>query len=93
MVNNAVNDTNKKRIFKNGAPFTSCTLEINNTQVDNAEDIDIAMNLIEYNDAYLKASGSVWQYYRDESALDDNNNIIDFPANSNNSNSFKFNSK
>ena len=45
-----VNNTNKKVIYKNCAPFTSCITEINNTQVDNAEDIDIVMpmhNLIE----------------------------------------------
>ena len=47
-------------------------------------------NLIEYNDAYLKTSGSLWQHYRDEPALEDNNNIIDFPANNNKSTSFKF---
>ena len=47
-------------------------------------------NLIEYSSAYWKTSGSLWQYYRDEPAIDDNNNIIGFPANNNNSNSFKF---
>ena len=36
---------------------------------------------------YLK---TLWQYYRDEPAIDPNVNIIDFPANYNNSNSFKF---
>ena len=38
----------------------------------------------------MKTSGSLWQYYRDEPTLDNNNNIIDFPANNNNSASFKF---
>ena len=55
--------------------------------------IDIVMpmhNVIEYSDAYSKTSGSLWQYFRDEPSLDANSNIIDFPANSNNSNSFKF---
>ena len=47
-------------------------------------------NLIEYNDAYLKISESLWQRYRDEPALEDNNNVIDFPANNNKSTSFKF---
>ena len=89
----AVNDVNKKVIFKNCAPFTSCIAKINNTQVDDAEDIDTVMpmyNLIEYSDAYSKTSGSLWQYYRDEPALDNNDNIIDFPANNSNSISFKF---
>ena len=38
-------------------------------------------NLIEYSDIYLKTSGSLWQYYRDEPALDINDVITDFPAN------------
>ena len=37
------NKTNKKLIFKNCAPFTNCICEINNTQVDNAKDLDIVM--------------------------------------------------
>ena len=54
---------------KNCAPFTNCISEINNTQVDNAKDIDIVMpmyNLIEYSDNYAKTSRSLWQYFRDE---------------------------
>ena len=35
------NNTNKRVIFKNCAPFTNCISEINNTQVDNAKDIDL----------------------------------------------------
>ena len=35
-------------------------------------------NLIECSDAYSKTSGSLWQYYRDEPALDNNVNITDF---------------
>ena len=61
----AANNTNKKVIFKNCAPFTNCISKINNTQIDNAEYIDIVMpmyNLIEYNDNYSKTSGSLWQY-------------------------------
>ena len=45
----------KKVIFKDCAPFTNCISEINNTQVDNAKDLDIVMpmyNLIEYSDNY-----------------------------------------
>ena len=56
------NNTNEKVIFKNCAPFTTCTSEINNTQIDNAKDIDIVMpmyNLIEYGDNYAKTSRSL----------------------------------
>ena len=59
----AASNTNKKVIFKNCAPFTNCISKINNTQIDNAEYIDIVMtvyNLIEYSDKYSKASGSLW---------------------------------
>ena len=57
-----VNDANKKVIFKNYYPFTSCITEMNNTQVDYAENIDIVMtmyNLIEYSIVYSKTSGSL----------------------------------
>ena len=47
-------------------------------------------NFIEYSDVYLKTSGSLWQYYRDKQALDNNGNIIGFLANNNNSKSVKF---
>ena len=39
-------------------------------------------SLIEYSGAYSNTSGSLWQYYRDEPALNNSNNII--PANNNN---------
>ena len=57
------NNTNKKVIFKNCAPFTNCISEIHNTQVDIAKDIDVVMpmyNLIEYSNNYAKTSGSLW---------------------------------
>ena len=41
-------------------------------------------NLIEYSDVYSKTSGSLLEYFRNEPALGNNNNIIDFPANNNN---------
>ena len=56
------NNTNKKVIFKNCAPFTDCISKINNTQVDNANDIDKVMpmyNLIEYSDNYSKTSNNL----------------------------------
>ena len=55
--------------FQNGAPFTNCISEINNTQEDNAKDIDIVMpmyNLIEYSDNDAKTTGSLCQYFRDK---------------------------
>ena len=58
----------KKVKFKNCIPFTNCISKINNTQVDNATDIDIVMpmyKLIEYSDNYSKTSGSLSQYFKD----------------------------
>ena len=77
----AANNTNKKVIFKNCAPFTNGISEINNTQIDNAKDIDIVMfmyNLIEYSDNYSKTIGSLWQYCKDIPARNNNNEIIEF---------------
>ena len=50
-------------------------------------------NLIEYSDNYSKTSGSLWQFYRDEPALNNDNVIIDFLVDGNNSNPFKFKQK
>ena len=64
-------DFNKKVIFKSCAPVSKCIKRTNNTQVDDAPDIDVVMpiyNLIEYNDNYSKTSGILWQYCRDEPA-------------------------
>ena len=91
----AVNNDNRKVIFKNCAPFTNCISEINNTQVDNAKDIDIVMpmyNVIEYSDNYAKTSGSLWQYCKDIPARDVNNEITEFRVN-NTTDSFKFKAK
>ena len=78
------NNTNKKVIFKNCAPFTNYISRNNNTQVDNAKDIDIVMpmyNLIEYSDNYSKTSRSLWQYCKDIPAVDNNNAIVNFDEN------------
>ena len=66
--NNAAKTRNKKLIFKSNAPFRSCISKINNTFIDNAEDLGIAMpmyNLLEYSDNYSITSGSLRNYYRD----------------------------
>ena len=58
IVTNPDNDAYEKKLaFKNNAPFTSCISKINNTLIDNAEDLDIVMsmyNLIEYSIDYKK---------------------------------------
>ena len=55
-------ERNKGVIFKNCAPFTKCIIKINNTEIDNTQDIDIAMSmfsLIEYSSSYSKRPGSL----------------------------------
>ena len=91
----AANNTNKKVIFKNCSPFTTCTSEISNTQIDNAKDIDIAMpmyNLIEYSDNYAKTTGNLWQYCKDIAARNANGEIIIF-SEDNTTDEFKFKAK
>ena len=77
----AVNNANKKVIFKNFSPFTNCISKINNTQIGNAEYIDIVMsmyNLIEYSDSYSKTSRSLWQYCKEIPAVNNTGNAVDF---------------
>ena len=50
-------------------------------------------NFIEYGDNYSKTCESFWHYYRDAPFLDAYGDIADFPADSNNSASFKFKTK
>ena len=100
-VNNAAaadadaNNTNKKVIFKNFAPFSRCISKINNTEIDNAQYIDIVMpmyNLIEYSDNYSKTSGSLWQYCKEIPAVNNDGNIVDFNG-ANATDSFNFKTK
>ena len=70
---------NKGVIFKDCRPFITCKSEINNTEIDNAKDIDILMpmyNLIEYSDNYSKTSGSLWKYYKDIPAVNNGGDIV-----------------
>ena len=73
-------DANTKVAFKNCAPFRKCRTEINETFVDDAKHINIAMpmyNLVEYSDNYSDTSGSLWQFKRDEIEGDIDLNVND----------------
>ena len=64
-INVAGADNNTKVVLKNCAPFKKCTAEINETHIDEATHINIAMpmyNLIEYRDNYSDTSGRLWQF-------------------------------
>ena len=89
----AANNTNKKIIFKNCAPLTSCINKINNEQIDNSQYINILMsmyNLIEYSDKY--SDGSLWQYCKEIPAVNNAGNIVDFNS-ANATVSFNFKTK
>ena len=60
----------RRLTLKNNAQFVSCISKINVELVENAEDLDIVIpmyNLLEYSKNYEKTSGSLLNYYRDES--------------------------
>ena len=60
-----------------------CISKTNCVKIDNAEDLGVVMpmyNLLEYSKNYKKATGSLWNYYRDEQT-----NLL-----SSNSKSFKY---
>ena len=67
----AANENDKAEkdvVFKNNGPFRSCMTKINNTLMENAEDLDIIIpmyNLLEYSHNYSMTSGTLWNYYRD----------------------------
>ena len=63
--------------FKNCVPFTRCVTHINEGHVETAENLDIIMlmySLIEYSDNYADSSGSLYQFKRDESPMNDAGN-------------------
>ena len=65
--NNAAYD--KNIALTNNGPFFSCISKINNTVIDNAQDLNIVMpmyNLVEYSKNYSKTTERLWNYYRDE---------------------------
>ena len=70
--------------FKNCAPFTKCITKIDETTIDDAEDLDLVMpmyNLIEYSSNYSETTGSLWFNSKDEAT--------DFNADIGNTDDFK----
>ena len=62
-------ERNKCVIFRNCESRIKCISKINDTEINNAQDIDIVMpmySLIEYSDNFSKTFGSLWQYYKGE---------------------------
>ena len=70
--------------FKNCASFTRCVTHTNGEHVETAENLDIIMrmyNLIEYSDNYSDSSGSLYQFKRDESPMNNNGNLLNVALN------------
>ena len=60
---------NRFLAFKNDAPFTNCISKINNVLIDNVEDLDNVIpmyHLLEYSKNYLKTTGTLQNYYKDD---------------------------
>ena len=58
---------NKKLAFKNNVLIASCISKINNTLIDNAENLDVVVpmyNLLEYSKNYSKTTRRFWNCYR-----------------------------
>ena len=83
--------TNTNVAFRNCASFTRCVTHINDEHVETVENLDIIMpmyNLIEYSDDYADSSGSLYQFKRDESPMNDAENPLNVA--SDNSTFFKY---
>ena len=75
----AATAANSNVAFKNCAPFTRCARNVNDEHVETAENLDIIMpmyNLIEYSDNYADSSGSLCQFKRDESPMNNAENAL-----------------
>ena len=60
----------KKLALKNNAPCFSCVLRINNTPIDDFQDLDTVMsllNLLRYSKNYQKTSKSLFNYSQNQS--------------------------
>ena len=94
--NNIRDKRNRPLILKNNAPLHSRITRINGELIEDADDLDIAMStynlLLEYSKNYRKATGSLYNYYRDELSDDaDDNNFDNIKVI--NSNTFKYKNK
>ena len=92
---NDANKRNRKLTFKNDVPFRSCISKINNTLIDNAEDLDITIpihNLLEYSDNYSITSDSLWNQYWHEinNSANENNDANNYRINNNKTATSKF---
>ena len=65
--------------FKNCAPITRHVAYINDEHIETAENLDIILsicNLIQYSDNYADSPGSLYQFKRDKSPMNDAENPL-----------------
>ena len=70
-------DNNTKAAFKNYYPFIKGKINLNNTHVDESDNLDLIMNmyfLMEYSDNYSDSTASLYKFKRQE-PLDNNANL------------------
>ena len=84
--------TNTNVAFKNCAPFTRCVTHINDEHVGTTENLDIIIpmnNLNEYSDNYADSSGSLHQFKRGESPMNDAGNTLNVTLDNSTSSKYK----
>ena len=62
-------DAAANKTFKNCAPFINCRVEINDTQVEYANNLNVIMpmySLLEYPDNSSESTSTLWNFVRDE---------------------------
>ena len=72
-------NANTKAAFKNCHPFTKSKIHLNDKHVEDADNLDLIMNmynLIEYSDSYSDSTDSLCQYKR-QGPLENNTNLTD----------------
>ena len=77
--------------FKNCASFTTCVTHTNNEHIETAKNLDIIIpmyHLIDYSDNYSDSTGSLCQFKRNESPMNNIGNPLNVALN--NSRSFKY---
>ena len=92
---------NKEIIFKKNASFRTCISKINNTFIDNAEDLDIVKpmyNFLEYSHNYSITTGGLLNFFRDDvnDSANENNDVNNFRIKNNKtttSKSFEYKTK
>ena len=83
-------DTNTRVLFQSCVPYTNRITHNIDEHADGAKSLDIIMpmyNLMECSDNYSDASGSLWQFKRDQSPVNNDGNPLD--VSTANSSSFK----